>query len=135
MTTGLASLAARGRIGRDDATQLATIEYTRLFSLLRALEQADWQAATDCAAWDVRALVSHLVGAAESCSYREQIRVARAGLRLAKADAVPVVDGINAIQVRERSSVEARRADCPAGVCRAAICGFSCFGAGSSAAP
>jgi len=101
----LESPAAPRRIGRADAAQIATTEYARLLSLLRSIDPTDWHAPTDCPGWDVRAMVAHLVGAAEACSYREYIRLARVGAQLAKARGVPEIDGINAMQVSERSNV------------------------------
>ena len=82
----------------DSAAQ----EYHRLDALLRDLAADDWARPTDCSAWDVRAMVAHLVGAAEcSASVPEMLRQAAKGVRLR----VPgdLVDKMNAVQVRERA--------------------------------
>ena len=80
----------------------ATVEYDRLLTLLRSLEDPEWDRPTDCAEWDVRQVVAHLVGAAESTAgIGELIRQARLGRRLRPDE--PVVDGMNAVQVAERA--------------------------------
>lgn len=77
-------------------------EYRRLDVLLRSLSDEEWSRRTDCTEWDVRAMVAHLLGAAESeASPRElfhQLRLARAVAR--EGD---FVDKINEVQVRERA--------------------------------
>lgn len=77
-------------------------EYRRLDVLLRSLSDEEWSRRTDCTEWDVRAMVAHLLGAAESeASPREllyQFRLARAVAR--EGD---FVDKINEVQVRERA--------------------------------
>ena len=81
---------------------LAEAEYERLLDLLRDLEPDDWRRPTDCTAWDVREMVAHLVGAAESgASFRESMRQQRLGKPLAQGR--PLVDGINDVQVAERA--------------------------------
>src|SRR4051812_33140385 len=81
--------------------RLATVEYDRLVALLRDLDAAGWQRPTDCEAWDVRQIVAHLVGAAESnARVPEFLRQARLGRKLRAKR--PLVDGINDVQVRER---------------------------------
>jgi uncharacterized protein (TIGR03083 family) len=80
----------------------AAEEYHRLDALLRDLGADDWARPTDCSAWDVRAMVAHLVGAAEcSASVPEMLRQAAKGVRLR----VPgdLVDKMNAVQVLERA--------------------------------
>ena len=77
-------------------------EYRRLGALLAALTDEEWRRPTDCSAWDVRAMVAHLVGAAEcSASVPEMLRQAAKGVRLR----VPgdLVDKMNAVQVLERA--------------------------------
>ena len=77
-------------------------EYRRLDHLLAGLDADDWRRPTDCADWDVRQVVAHLVGAAEfTASVRELLRQTWSGRRLRAGG--PLVDGINAAQVRERA--------------------------------
>lgn len=80
----------------------AEVEYARLLDLLRSLDAEEWQRPTDCTEWDVREMVAHLVGAAEStATIRETVRQARSGRKLRRGE--PTVDGMNAVQVRERA--------------------------------
>src|SRR5687768_3286345 len=82
----------------------ATEEYRRLDTLLAELDEADWSRPTDCSEWDVRQVVAHLVGAAESnAQVRELIRQARLGRKARPGE--PGVDGMNAVQVEERAAV------------------------------
>lgn len=86
----------------DDWMALATEEYRRLGALLRELTPDEWGLPTDCEAWDVRAMVAHLVGAAAGmASVPELARQAVLGLRA--RDGRDLVDGMNDVQVRERA--------------------------------
>jgi uncharacterized protein (TIGR03083 family) len=88
----------------DEWMALAEGEYARLDALLRTFSDEDWTRPTDCTEWDVRQMVAHLVGAAESnARQREFVRQAFHGRRLRNGG--PLVDGINAVQVQERASV------------------------------
>ena len=81
---------------------LAAEEYQRLDALLADLAPDDWTRPTDCAEWDVREMVCHLVGAAESnARVREMLRQAAKALRVRKHG--DLIDKINAVQVLERS--------------------------------
>ena len=100
MTTATTQGGTRMRHG--DWMAAATEEYRRLDELLRSLAPADWAAPTDCSEWDVRAVVAHLVGAAEgNARIRETARQARLGRKARPGQ--PLVDGINAVQVAERA--------------------------------
>ncbi len=86
----------------DDWMAHAEVEYSRLIALLRTFSNDDWHRPTDCTAWDVRQVVAHLVGAAESnARVPEFLRQARLGRKV--RDGRPLVDGINDVQVRERA--------------------------------
>lgn len=83
------------------AMALAATEYERFGALLRALDPEDWAAPTDCPAWDVRAMVAHVVGAmAGNASMRENLRQ----LRLARKGDGPLVDELSALQVADRAA-------------------------------
>src|SRR3954462_361129 len=82
--------------------QFAADEYDRLVGLLRSLDDNDWGRPTDCTEWDVRQMVAHLVGAAESnARVPEFLRQAQLGRKVRNGR--PLVDGINDVQVRERA--------------------------------
>ncbi len=78
-----------------------------MLELLRTLEGDDWGRRTDCAAWDVRDMVGHLVGAAEGYAnpleMLHQYRRGAAMRRRGDAGGPLPVDGANAVQVWERS--------------------------------
>ena len=77
-------------------------EYRRWDALLADLGEGDWGRPTDCPEWDVRQVVSHLVGAAEGAAgVRELVRQQRLGRRLRPGG--PTVDAMNALQVHERA--------------------------------
>jgi len=104
------SLTADGRIGtvspmrHRDWMAASAEEYRRLGELVAGLTEADWQRRTDCAEWDVRQMVAHLVGNAEmSASMREMRRQQKLGRRL-RPDG-PEIDGMTAVQVSERADV------------------------------
>ena len=76
--------------------------YRRLGVLLAELSDEDWHRPTDCTAWTVHDVVAHVAGEAESTArLPELVRQAWHGRRL--RDGGPLVDGINAVQVRDRS--------------------------------
>ena len=95
------------RIGHAEAMRIAAAENAKFAALLRSLEPDDWAKPTDCALWDVRALVAHVVGSAASqASPREFVRQVRRGRPLMVELGSPFWwDGMNQLQVRERAGV------------------------------
>lgn len=82
---------------------LAATEYARLLDLLGGLDPADWERPTDCPEWDVRAMVAHLVGAAEgNARIREMVRQAAVGRR--RFPRAMLVDSMTALQVSDRAA-------------------------------
>ena len=73
---------------------------------LRLLDESAWAYATDCSAWDVRAIYQHVLGTCEAgASLREnihQLRVARADR---KRHGGPLESALSAVQVRERAGL------------------------------
>ena len=101
------SRSRRPALDRHQATALATEETARFVALVRSLDDRQWSLPTDCAEWDVRALVSHVVGAMEAqVSKRQFVHQLVAGTRAAGDR--PQVDGINEVQVRERAAMAPR---------------------------
>jgi uncharacterized protein (TIGR03083 family) len=92
-------------ITRDEATALAATAHDRYVELLAALDADDWARPTDCAAWDVRAMATHVLGSCEaSASIRENVRQMRAGLRAARRGG-SLIDGLSGAQVSARSGL------------------------------
>lgn len=87
---------------RAVAMRLARTEYQRFAEALRELQPTDWRLATDCSAWDVRAVASHVLGMAEmAASVREGARQRKAATNAGGA----FIDELTALQVRKLSAV------------------------------
>lgn len=94
-------------IEHDEAMILAETEYHRFTDLIESFGDADWPIATVCDGWDVKAMVAHVLGAAESCaSKREAASQWRRGVPLARSrDLGHPVHGVNEVQVRDRAGL------------------------------
>jgi uncharacterized protein (TIGR03083 family) len=89
-------------MSHDDWMAAADEGYRRLGTLLAELSDEDWHRPTDCTEWTVHDVVAHVTGEAVStASVPELLRQAWHGRRL-RGDG-PLVDGINAVQVRDRA--------------------------------
>lgn len=99
-TSVASSTPRRSALDRDVAMRLAAAEYGRFLAHLRQLAPTDWSKPTDCSAWDVQALVGHVVGMTEmSASLPEQMRQMRAA---GKSDGV-FIDALTALQVAKHA--------------------------------
>ena len=91
-------------ITRSEAQGLAATENARVLDLLGSLTDDEWSRRTDCPAWDVRALAGHLLGGMEGfCSFGGLIHMLRAAKK--EAGKGSFVDGMTAVQVRERAEL------------------------------
>ena len=95
------------RIAHDEAMRIAAMENAKFAGLLRSFEPTDWTKPTDCALWDARALIAHVVGSATGqASPREFVRQIRKGRPLvAEIGGQFWWDGMNELQVRERAGL------------------------------
>jgi len=93
------------RITRPEARVLADEEFVRFADLAASLTPDEWARATDCAGWDVRKVALHVLGSADAqASVIEFAHQLRRGLPLNKQiDSHHWVDGLNELQIRERS--------------------------------
>jgi uncharacterized protein (TIGR03083 family) len=93
------------RIRRPEARVLAEEEFTRFAALVASLSDDDWSQPTDCTGWDVRKMALHVLGSADAqASVREFVHQLRRGMPLNKEiDSHHWVDGLNELQIRERS--------------------------------
>jgi uncharacterized protein (TIGR03083 family) len=81
--------------------QADELEYT--LASLRSLDDVSWSAATDCPAWDLRAMYQHVLGACEAgASMRENIHQLRRARAYRKQQGGPLEAALSAVQVRER---------------------------------
>jgi uncharacterized protein (TIGR03083 family) len=102
-TTSTTRVQAIPPLSRAEAMALAGAEYDRFLDLLRSLRPDEWLRPTECEAWDVRAMATHLLAEAEShSSLREMAHQLRA---YRKAKSGPMIDAMNALQVRDRADV------------------------------
>lgn len=91
-------------LDRSTAARLALAEYAVLQDLLHSLESDEWRAPTDCAGWDVRAIVAHLVGSAEDGA-RMRVYFRR---KRQRGRRFPGMDGLaahNECQIADRATV------------------------------
>jgi uncharacterized protein (TIGR03083 family) len=102
VTTTSMTEPLRPALPRPTAMKLAGTEYDRFLDLLRSLRPDDWQAATDCPGWDVRAVAAHLLGMVEmAASLREQTRQRRAAIKRGGL----FIDALTGLQVEERAAM------------------------------
>lgn len=95
------------RINRTQARVLASAEFKRFAALTASLTPQEWTTDTDCVSWDVRTMVLHVLGSADAqASPRVFLHQLRRGLPLNKEiDSHHWVDGLNELQIRERSKL------------------------------
>ena len=95
------------RIDRKEARVLAAAEFVKFADLAASLTPEDWATDTDCVGWDVRKMCLHVLGSAESqASPLVFLHQLRRGLPLNKEiDSHHWVDGLNELQIRERSGL------------------------------
>jgi uncharacterized protein (TIGR03083 family) len=106
--TAMCDVRAIPRIAHEEAMQIAAVENDRFTAQLRGFDDADWTKPTDCTRWDVHALASHVVGsAAGQASPREFVRQIRKGRPLVAEAGEFWWDGMNELQVRERTQLSA----------------------------
>src|SRR5258708_13112518 len=81
-------------------------ELDRALALLRTLDDTAWTAATDCPAWDIRAMYEQVLGAGEAgASIRENVRQLRRARAHRKHHGGPLEAALSAVQVRERADL------------------------------
>jgi uncharacterized protein (TIGR03083 family) len=93
------------RIQRPEARVIAEEEFRRFADLTASLSDDDWTRPTDCTAWDVRKMTLHVLGSADAqASFPQFVHQLRRGVPLNKEiDSHHWVDGMNELQIRERS--------------------------------
>ena len=91
----------------DKAIRLQSDELERTLALLRSLGEAQWTTATDCPAWDVRAMYQHVLGACEAgASLRETLHQLGRARAHRKQHGGPLEAALSAVQVRERADLD-----------------------------
>jgi uncharacterized protein (TIGR03083 family) len=83
---------------------LAETEYGRLLDVVDQLTDQDWSQATDCELWDVKAMLSHVLGGMErDASLRVAIRERWLSTMASRRSGRLLVDEMTALQVREHA--------------------------------
>jgi len=89
-----------------EAMELAETEAARLVEVVDGLGAGDWSRPTDCTAWDVHALLGHLLGSMEAhARAREFVRQFIKAVRAAKRSGAPMIDEMTALQVRDHADM------------------------------
>ena len=89
-----------------EAMTIAADEAALLLDLVGRLSVDDWSAPTDCDGWDVKALLSHVLGGMEfNARVREFVSQLRAATKAAKRSGRPMIDEMTSAQVREHASL------------------------------
>jgi len=106
MSTTATDVTTIESLTHREAMRLQAHEFERTLASLRSLDEADWSAATDCPAWDIRAMYQHVLGASEAgASMRENLHQQRVGRALRRQHGGPLEAALSAVQVRERADL------------------------------
>lgn len=91
-------------LAHHEAMRLQAGEVECTLGALRSLDDVSWAAATDCVAWDVRAMYQHVLGACEAgASIRENVHQMRRARAYRKKHGGPLEAALSAVQVQERA--------------------------------
>jgi uncharacterized protein (TIGR03083 family) len=103
-TTVIAVGAAIPAMSHAKAMALAEVEAERLIDVVGQLSDSDWSRPTDCVGWDVKALLSHVLGAMEANARTgEFVGQYRAATKAAKRSGRPMIDEMTALQVQDHA--------------------------------
>jgi uncharacterized protein (TIGR03083 family) len=90
----------------DEAMGLADADYDRMLTLVDGLDGADWAQPTDCAGWDVRAMLGHLLGMLElQADPDDRMRQITAAGQMAAQSGGLRLDALTALQVSEHAQL------------------------------
>jgi uncharacterized protein (TIGR03083 family) len=91
-------------ISHREGMELAETEYGRFSDMLQQLQPSDWSKQTVCSDWNVKQMVAHVLGFAESnASFRVFVNGMRRGKKRAGEKGYDLfVHGMNEVQVEER---------------------------------
>jgi uncharacterized protein (TIGR03083 family) len=91
-------------ISHTEGMALAETEYGRLLEMVDQLTDQDWSRPTDCELWDVKAMLSHVLGGMErDASPRIAIRERWLAKRASRRSGRSFVDEMTALEVREHA--------------------------------
>jgi uncharacterized protein (TIGR03083 family) len=106
MTVTTLQVADIPAIEHDEGTRIAAAEYDRVLAVVDRLAPGDWAAGTDCPAWDVRDMVSHLLGFMKAnADPAEAGRQMTESARVAQEQGILRLDAQTALHVREHADL------------------------------
>ncbi|GAC1611714.1 MAG: hypothetical protein NVS3B26_27310 [Mycobacteriales bacterium] len=95
-------------IEHDEAMNLADADYDRMLSLVDQLDGPDWAQPTDCAGWDVKAMLGHLLGMLElQADPEDRMRQLKTAAQYVEQNGGLRLDALTALQVREHAHLSA----------------------------
>ena len=104
MITDLVDVADVPALGHEEAMRLAATEYDRLLGLVDQLSPDEWSQPTDCTGWDVKAVLSHLLGFMKlNADPAEAARQAAIASRVAQEQGILRLHAQTALHVREHA--------------------------------
>jgi uncharacterized protein (TIGR03083 family) len=90
----------------EEAMLLQHHELECMLTVLRSLDEEDWQTSTDCPEWDIRAMCQHVLGGCEAgASIRETIHQLRQAQAYRKKHGGPLEVALSHVQVSERADL------------------------------
>ena len=106
MTKTTIDVAKVAPSSHEEAMRLQAHELDRTLALLRSLDDAAWNAETDCPAWDVKAMYRHVLGACEAgASMRENIHQLRRARSNRRQYGGTLEAALSSLQVSERGDL------------------------------
>ncbi len=91
-------------LDHDEWMDLATAELDRLLALVESLADADFTRPTDCAGWDIRAMLGHLLGMLElQADPDDRVRQIKTAVQTAQRTGGLRIDALTALQVHEHA--------------------------------
>jgi uncharacterized protein (TIGR03083 family) len=106
MITETLDVAAIPAIEHDEAMALAATEYDRLLAVVDRFGPEDWRRPTDCPGWDVRDMVTHLLGFMKAnADHAEADRQLAVAARDAEEHGILRLDAQTALHVREHAAL------------------------------
>jgi len=90
----------------DEAMSVAAVEYDRLLELIDRFGPEDWSRETDCSGWDVRDVVTHLLGWMKAnADHAEAGRQLAVAAQEAEEKGILRLDAQTALHVREHADL------------------------------
>lgn len=110
MTRATLDVATIPSLRHEEAMRLQSHELDRTLTFLGSLDDAAWNAQTDCPAWDVATMYKHVLGACEAgASMRENIHQILRARSYRKRHGGPLEAALSTLQVSERADLTPRQ--------------------------